>query len=291
MRKIIAYFSLAGGLLWTHGWARGQSAPLAFDLATVKPWDPQAVRVARAPVSGGPGTSDPGQISYHNDLRRLFMQAYGVRSDQIAGPEWMKTERFDITAKVPRGASTDQVNVMLQNLLVERFGVALHHEMRDAPAYAMTVAKGGLKLAETAYPNAPADEPASLSFARDKNDFPIIPKELAVQIRVSWAKAGSIRSAFRAFTLARLAKEVEGALPDFLASEEGVAGVPPRVLDQTGVTGQYDFTLEYGNDSPDSTGPSIFSALEKQLGLHLDKIKIPQDVIVIERINKTPQDN
>jgi len=219
------------------------------------------------------------------------MQAYGVRSDQVAGPEWIKTEGFDVAAKVPPGTTADQVNVMLQNLLAERFAVTLHHEMRNAPAYAMTVAKTGLKLKETEYPNASLDAPDSLSFTRDKNEFPILPKELAVQIRVSWTKNGSIRSTFRSYPVARFAQDVEGALPYSLASELGPPGLPPRVLDQTGLTGKYDFTFEYSDGSADSFGPSIFSALEKQLGLRLDKIELPQDVIVIDRINKVPAEN
>jgi len=221
VRRTIAIFGLTAGFLLA------QPARLEFEVATVKPLDPHAAGPPKAPMSGGPGTADPVRISYHNDLRRLFMQAYGVRSDQVAGPDWIKTEGFDITANVPPGTTVEQANVMLQNLLADRFGVVLHHEMRDAPAYAMTVMKTGLKLTETAYPNASPDTPDSLSFSRDKNDFPILPKDLSAQIRVSWAKPGSIRSTFRAFSTARLVQELEGALPYFTASEEGPGGVPP----------------------------------------------------------------
>lgn len=266
---------------------------LEFEVAILKTFDPQNPNPASGPhppMSGGPGTSDPERISFRLDLRKLLMQAYSVRADQIAGPDWIRGATFDIVAKVPAGATKDQANVMLQNLLLDRFGMKIHHEMRDAPAYAMTVAKGGSKLKETAYPNASPDAPASLAFALDKNDFPILPKEAAFQMRANWIKNDSMRSTFRAFTMDRLAQEVQGALPDFMATELG--GLPPRVVNRTGLTGAYDFTLEYADHSDaDANGPSIFSAVEKQLGLKLDKINLPQDVIVIDHAEKTPQEN
>jgi uncharacterized protein (TIGR03435 family) len=291
MQRATVLLGLTSVFLLAQAPARGQSSKLEFEVATVKPFDLRAPSVRKPPVSGGPETSDPERIAYHTDLRKLFMQAYGVRSNQVAGPEWIKADGFDIVAKVPAHSTVEQVNVMLQNLLRDRFGVTVHHEMRNAPAYAMVVAKGGLKLKDTAYPNASADAPDSLSFTRDKNDFPILPPELAAQIRVNWSKNGAIRSTFRAYPVARLVQEVEGSLPDFTASEMGPDGVPPRVLDRTGLTGKYDFTLEYSDGSADAFGPSIFSALEKQLGLRLDKIGVPQDVIVIDRINRTPLEN
>jgi uncharacterized protein (TIGR03435 family) len=277
-------------ILLTQVAARSQPLHLEFEVATVKPFDLRN-SPAKVAVSGGPGTSDPGRISYHNDMRRLLMQAFGVRPDQVSGPEWIKTEGFDVAAKVPPGTTAAQANVMLQNLLAERFGITLHHEMRNAPAYAMTVAKSGLKLKDTEYPNASLDAPDSLSFTRDKNEFPILPKDLNAQIRVSWTKNGSIRSTFRSYPVARFAQDVEGALPNFEASELGPSGVPPRVVDKTGLTGKYDFTFEYSDGSVESFGPSLPSALEKQLGLRLDKIELPQDVIVIDRINKVPLEN
>lgn len=267
-------------------------AKLEFEVAAVKPLDPDKPGGA-AFTKGGPGTADPGLIRYHNSLFWLFIQAYGVRPYQIAGPDWMRNLWFDISAKAPPGATVEQVNVMLQNLLLSRFGVAAHHEMRNFPAYNLSVAKSGSKLLPTAYPNAAAKAPSSVDFSLDKNDFPVLPKDLNAQARVTWIKNGSFRSTFRAFSTARLAEEVQAALPDFMSSEymKSAVSVPPRVFDRTGLTGQYDFTLEYEGRGDDASGPSIFTALEKQLGLKLDKIEWPEDVMVIDRINKTPEEN
>jgi uncharacterized protein (TIGR03435 family) len=274
------------------GMCRAQApAKLEFEVATVKPFNPDTYDPALGVLSGGPGTADPELLRASLSLRDLMMVAYKMHSDQIIGPSWMQDTKFEIRARVPHGATFEQVRVMLQNLIVERFHAALHHEMKDFTAYEMTVAKGGPKMTETAYPNA---TPAANTpkFTLDKNDFPVLPKDAAVQARVDWIKKDAIHSTFRAFTPARLAEEVGGALPDLLPFEMRLpVALPARVIDKTGLTGTYDFTLEYQSASTDATGPSIFSALEKQLGLHLEKIKLPLDVIVIDHIEKTPEEN
>jgi uncharacterized protein (TIGR03435 family) len=274
------------------GMCRAQSpAKITFEVATVKPFNPETYDPAQGVLSGGPGTADPELFRSSLSLRDVMMVAYKMHSDQIIGPGWMQDARFEIRARVPRGASLEQVRVMLQNLVVERFHATLHHEMKDFAAYEMTVAKGGPKLQQTKYPNAkPAvNDP---KFTLDKNDFPVLPEDAAVQARVNWIKKDAIHSTFRAFTTSRLAEEVGGALPDLLPVEMRLpVALPARVIDKTGLKGEYDFTLEYQSASTDATGPNIFNALEKQLGLHLEKIKLPLDVIVIDHIEKTPEEN
>jgi uncharacterized protein (TIGR03435 family) len=259
---------------------------LDFEVATVKPPDPQIL--GQVGARGGPGTSDPGRISYRMTLRRLLLLAHEITSEQLSGPDWLNDVSFDIVAKVPEGSTTAQVHVMLQHLLAERFSMTLHHELQDKPAYDLTVAKTGLKLTETAYPNAQPPAAGPVEFTLDKNDFPILPKDAAVQARVSWIKKDSIRSTFRAYSIAGLTQELAGVLAEAVPSEGMVS---PRVIDKTGLTGLYDFTLEYASASDYATGPSIFGAVEKQLGLKLDKSKAPLDVIVIDRIAKTPTAN
>lgn len=285
-------------LLLVCALAYSQSAPnLEFEVATVRPFGPQGLgaqgKGSPAGARGGPGTSDPERVTYRMSLWDLFLLAYGARADQLAAPDWTITSDFDIIAKVPPGSSKDQVNVMLQNLLVNRFGVKLHHEMRDASAYAMRVDKGGLKIKETEYPDASPNAPSNMPFSLGKDDFPVLPKDAAYQVRVDWVKNDTFRSTFRAFTMKRLAEQVEGALPTPLNYDHGVLmqGVPPRVFDQTGLTKMYDFTLEYQSGvSPDAVGPSVFSALGK-LGLRLDKIIVPHDVLVIDHIEKTARED
>src|SRR4029077_20302339 len=94
-------------------------------------------------------------------FQQLIMAGYGVQRDQIKGPGWATSEdfseaaRFDISAKVPRGATREQAATMLQNLLAERFHMSLHHETAQVPGYAVVIAKGGSKLKES---RGPVDE-------------------------------------------------------------------------------------------------------------------------------------
>jgi uncharacterized protein (TIGR03435 family) len=267
---------------------------LEFEVATIKPTDPDRRGAVRS--TGGPGSADPERLSYPDiTLRNLLLLAYELPPGQLAGPDWLYDTRFDIAAKVPLKSSMADVHIMLRNLLVERFKISLHHEMQDKAAYNLTVAKGGPKLKQTAYPNAKPIAGGSLNFTLDKNDFPILPKEAAVQARVDWVKNGSFRSTFRAFSIADFAEGLASILTEAVPL---IGMVKPRVFDKTGLTARYDFTLEYSNfvyDRPDNdveiTGPSIFTAIEKQLGLKLEKSKAPLDMLVIDHVEKVPVAN
>jgi len=129
---------------------QGAAASPTFEVASVKPAEPQPPGQMRIRMGGGPGTPDPGQLTYTNvSLRNILMNAYAVKGYQINGPKWLDSERFDIVAKVPKGATTEQFRQMLQNLLAERFKLALHHETKELPMYALVVGKGGAKLKES----------------------------------------------------------------------------------------------------------------------------------------------
>ena len=79
-----------------------------------------------------------------------MQRAYDVKSYQISGPDWMSSARFDISAKVPAGTTKAQSNVMLQNLLADRFKLVLHHSTKESPIYVLLVAKSGPKLKQSA---------------------------------------------------------------------------------------------------------------------------------------------
>src|SRR5580692_1264387 len=116
---------------------------LEFEVASVRmalPPGPQA-----RGMRGGPGSNDPTRftVSFTN-FQGLLIYAYGLRYDQIAGPPWQTAEYYDITAKVPEGATREQFQKMFQNLLLDRFKMTVHFEKRDFEAYDLTVAKGGL---------------------------------------------------------------------------------------------------------------------------------------------------
>jgi uncharacterized protein (TIGR03435 family) len=268
-----------------------------FDVASVKPVDPESG--GRFGSSGGPGTSDPERITYSVFLQSLLMTAYGVGSDQISGPDWLQRERYEIVAKVPPGATKEQANVMLQNLLAERFHVSLHRVMKEFPEYSLVVAKGGRKLKESADPNIPMPKgPSSLDDIRSiktgANGFPQLPPGMRM---AGVRRDGVSYLSFRAYSISDLVEQLR--LP--LGKITGGMWATGRISDKTGLTGKYDFTLEFaGSMAPGGAfvplaggqvGPDLFEALEKQLGLKLEKSKALLDVLVIDHADRVPTGN
>ena len=145
---------LAAGIAFLAGSAFAQTGDGAvFEVASVKPSPPvkPGERVYYGPARGGPGTPDPGQITWtYARFFDLLMTAFDVKNYQISGPAWLTDERYDVIARVPAGATTEQVRVMWQNLLAERFGLTLHRESREFRVDELVIAKGGAKLKESA---------------------------------------------------------------------------------------------------------------------------------------------
>jgi uncharacterized protein (TIGR03435 family) len=142
----------AGLIVLTSCAAFGQAAEESptFEVASVKPAPPPTGMGMRVMMRGGPGSADPGQITYSNvSLKGVLTTAYAVKGYQINGPKWLDSERFDIVAKIPKGATKEQFQMMLQNLLAERFKLTLHHETKELPMYALVAGKGGSKLKES----------------------------------------------------------------------------------------------------------------------------------------------
>jgi uncharacterized protein (TIGR03435 family) len=151
----MASITAAGGwlvLLAVIGWAQTDTVPLEFEVASIKPYVPQAgPAMSGGGKRGGPGTSDPGQVSWDGvSLKSLITTAYAVKVYQVSGPEWLDTQRFSIVAKVPAGTTQEQVRVMWQNLLAQRFRLAMHRETREIAVYEIEVGKNGPKLKESA---------------------------------------------------------------------------------------------------------------------------------------------
>jgi uncharacterized protein (TIGR03435 family) len=277
----------------TVGVSLGQ--PPTFDAVSVK-----AVNLASHPAfgnSGGPGTTDPGRIHFCCvGMFSLLMRAYGVEIDRIAGPSWMMENMgpnlYQVDATLPAGTTKAQFQVMMQNLLAERFHLQIHYETRSFPGYDLVVAKDGPKLKVTAsHPDGPLPPGPQLVTSLGRG-----------MVRVQ-AQEKSIADLL--LGMGRLIEQSLGADPTDFSSPK------PRVIDKTGLTGKYDFTLEFACEgcrslganlpvargestgSPAPTDPlNIFVALEKQLGLKLVKTHaIPLDVIVVDRVDKIPTGN
>jgi uncharacterized protein (TIGR03435 family) len=116
-----------------------------FEVASLKP--ARSDTRVRSSMRGGPGTPDAEQITFTNvTLMSVLMRAYDVKNYQVTGPAWLSSERYDIAAKVAPGTAKEQFNLMLQNLVAERFHLALHHETKEFQGYELVVSRSGSKL-------------------------------------------------------------------------------------------------------------------------------------------------
>jgi uncharacterized protein (TIGR03435 family) len=242
------------------------------------------------------------------------MDAYGVQFHQVKGPDWTTGQAneggalFDISAKVPPGATKEQVAIMLQNLLKDRFQLALHHETVQSSGYALVVAKGGSKLKESAGLVGESEQapnvPGPMNLQTEKDGFPQI---FPGRNMGGTFKDGTVRMRFRDYPLADFVQQFSFALAS-------------HMIDRTGLGGKYDFTLEFTPAengalvgilatlplAPGQTaalnrnGPNpgqldsvstLSSAMEKQLGLKLEAAKVAVDSLVIDHVEKTPTEN
>lgn len=277
--------------------AAAQSPAPAFEVVSIKPNHADDGRVM---VRIAPG----GRFEAQNvTVRFLLQDAYGVKDSQIVGaPGWIDSEHFNIDAKADDSSAGDaskdgqgkadrdkqqaQFRLMMQAMLADRFKLVLHHDTKELSEYALVVAKNGPKLKET---TAAAMDPVSAGPPpRPGPDAPM-PK-------------GSIRMMGRGdLTVAGVGL---GQFADVLSRQIGQI-----VVDKTGLKGEYDFTLKWTPDEgqgqmfrgaggppsdgappPDAAGPSIFTALQEQLGLKLESQKGPVDVLVIDHLER-PSEN
>jgi uncharacterized protein (TIGR03435 family) len=252
------------------------------------------------PSTGPSGwsTSDPERFTYKNMwIRVLLVYAYGVRPDEISGPGWIDSARYDIAAKVPAGASRKQVQLMLQNLLAERLKLTLHRGTKVVPLYELIVAKNGPKLTvskgNTPPPGSgPPQLPPNTKIGVDTNGFPILPEGVGNASRIM---NGHVFMTARGQPLSVVTNALEQGL--------GVdaTGLPSlRVIDKTGLTGKYDFHFDFAQrqmegavpiDGQSDRGPSVFSAVQDQLGLKLELTKGPVEMLIVDHIEKVPTEN
>jgi uncharacterized protein (TIGR03435 family) len=233
---------------------------LAFEVASLKSSAPGGRGGGIRPAPGG-----ERYVATNAPVRLMIAVAYGVKADQIAGgPDWVANEGFDMDGRAGRPANIDELHVMLQNLLTERFKLQFHRETRELPIYALTVDKTGPKLKE--HPFANAGEPWVETTLQQ-----------AVQMKLN---ARSVTMNYFAFRLSQL--------------------LDRTVVDYTGLKGDFDFELNYTRDLPpgipegatingqtiDTSGPPIFAAMPKQLGLRLEPRKGPVSVFVIDSVER-----
>jgi uncharacterized protein (TIGR03435 family) len=266
--------------------ARAQTpdAKLQVEVASIKAAAPANGGRMRISVHGGPGTKDPGLYTCENyPLRGLIMDAFGLKDFQLSGPDWMQSERFMVSAKIPEGASKEQFKLMMQNLLVERFKLAYHREKKEMQAYELVVAKGGPKMKESESPLDPDERPARMTERKtDAEGFPVLPPGRAPMMMMLMGGHAT-------------ARHTAETMEEFAVSLSYDVHKP--VTDATGLKGKYDFTLHWISEgvgppsSGDDTGPTLFRALPEQLGLRLEGKKGMVEVLVVDHVEKTPTEN
>jgi uncharacterized protein (TIGR03435 family) len=289
-----------------------------FDVASIKPAEQAMNGMVRIGMSGGPGTPDPGRITYSGvPLFMVLSNAFNVKQYQISGPGEVLSQRFDITAKVPAGATKEDVQVMMQNLLAERFKMTFHREKKEMASYVLTVSPKGSKLKPAdpepkVDPDAPPPPPPGPGrmngpLKMGKDGFPELPKGGRGGGPMMIMMNGKAKMECASCPIARLADTLSNQL-----------GKP--IVDMTGLTGNFTFTLFFepdmagmamkaglapppppppgagpGGASPPEasldTAPPLLSAIQDQLGLKLEPKKAPVELIVIDHMEKTPTDN
>lgn len=222
----------------------------------------EVASVKRAESTTGPGDiprnmdPSPGHFAMRNvPLRFALEWAYDLKDFEISCPEWMKAdERYDIIAKAPGPATDDEMRPMLQALLNERFQMKSHRDTKEMSVYVLSRGKGEPKVTPAA-----ADETPKLG--------------------------GSPNGAhFQAFPISRLT---------FLLTRR----LDRPVLDQTGLKGLFDYTIDLsGLPAPagmphDESAPSIFTTVQRDMGLKLEGRKEPVSVLVIDSASKVPTSN
>jgi uncharacterized protein (TIGR03435 family) len=303
--------------------AQGQSAGAQpeFEVASVKlavPPAPGGTVILSFGAKGGPGTSDPERVSYRRmSLSELAIDAYAIKRFQLSGPSWLDSERFDIVAKAPPGATKEQVRLMLQNLLAERFKLTTHWEKKELPKYSLVVAKNGSKLKESAEDPVPKDGAAApdpppppagpQKLTMGKDGFPILPPGAS-------AGPGPMIVMMNGRARMQVSKE---SMHDFAVTLSNQ--LSRQVVDETALRGKYDFILYWAPESggpmappppppgvapggPTGAGPmpgsadgetfpDLFVAIQQQLGLRLEAKRGPVDILVIDHAEKAPAEN
>lgn len=299
--------ALFGLLSATRAGAQGTQAEAVrapeFEVASIKPnhSDGNMIRMGGPDVSRFVATSVTAKM--------LITFAYNLRDFQVSGgPSWIGTDRFDVDAKVedsvveqlqklPRAERYDQLRLMMQSLLAERFQLTVTHENKELPVFALVVAKGGPKLTEVQLP------PPNPNGVNGPNNAPPPPAPPAAR---GGAGGGPPTPPPGGMFMSFGGKEAT-----LNSNGTGMANLATMlsnqlnrvVLDETGLKGVYSFTLKWtpenvvmnGVPAPDTepldtSGPTIMTAIQEQLGLKLESKKAPVDSINITRIEK-PSEN
>jgi len=304
--------------------AQSAPAPLAFDVASVRPSKPGSAQHSNVPLDSGNVygsiTSEDARsaagghlIASHEPLWRYISFAYKLSGTQelslrfnifsgapkSGAPFWVTgsfdapPEFFDIQARAPADTSIDQMRVMMQALLADRFHLVVHNQTDDAPVFALVLAKSGA-TGPNLQPHPPSD--TCVAAAPDQTSAPVPPPAAAVVgelppicgvIAHVPSSAPGQHYGGRAIALSLLATSVP--------TMTGLAAMPRPVVDQTGLAGLYDFTLSWlhdpsGDEAIADNTANFRSALKSKLGLELKASRAPISFLIVDHVER-PSEN
>jgi uncharacterized protein (TIGR03435 family) len=281
-------------------WETAAGGKMAFDVASVKVNKLTDTR-SYSNITMDPGSEDPpsgGLFSATKFLLNVYVAfAYKISPNQTESlldqmPKWATAEKFDIQARASGNPTKDQMRLMMQSLLAERFHLVVHRETRQLPVLALTLVKPGKTGSHlrphsddpACFPsssNSTQDNAASTPSAKASDEFPeVCDKFIGEFVSGRWRVSARNMSVER------------------IASIFSVVGAFDRpVLDQTKLYGKFDFSMEFTPEfkgppdfQPDSAGPTFLEALRDQLGLKLEPRTGPVDVLVIDHVEQ-PSEN
>jgi uncharacterized protein (TIGR03435 family) len=256
---------IVAGILNTHQVrAQVQAAPPQFEVASIRP--------NKSADMGGTWRIAPGgRFTGENiSLKFLLTTAYHLKESQISGtPGWIDSEKYDIVAKGEGNPTQDQMVAMLQGLLADRFQLRYHRAAKELPVYALVAAKGGIKLRESKEGSCVVPGPGDAAVAPGQR----VPNFCGTYF---W---GRNRVDGTRITMSQLIVALDSQLDRPL-------------IDKTGLSGVWDVHLVWNSDDSanDDTGPSIYTALQEQLGLKLEATKGAVQILVIDHIER-PSEN
>jgi bla regulator protein blaR1 len=281
-------------------------APLGAELGNPNAASSQAAEARAFDVvsikenkSGDAGQSmrrQPGRVVATNfAVRPIIINAFGLQPQQLAGgPDWLDSARYDINAQfsgdipITEPGTVGPLQLMMQRVLAERFNLVVHRETRELPIYALVLARSDSRLGpqiKTAATDCEAVMNEMLKSARGTGAPPAAPQlpDGRPACGMRYSPDGRLRAG--GTSMAALARNMSG-------------GVGRIVVDRTGLKGGFDFELEFAPDAvpppggapPDSNKPSLFTAVEEQLGLKLQPNRGPVEVLVIDRVER-PTEN
>jgi uncharacterized protein (TIGR03435 family) len=296
--SVIALGLLAAGLdCAAQAPVAAVAAPkMQFEVASVRPNKTSEKSFSNFPLGPQSQYNDTGGqfVAVNKQLLEYVVFAYLKTITQVIDmraqmPEWTHGIRYDIRAQAAvRNPTKDEMRAMMQSLLEDRFAMKVHHEMRQVPVYALVLAKPG-KLGPKLEVH-PADDPDCVKKALPQSLAGGYPATCGTGVQIAPSAAGLTAVAAHGITMQMIAVGLGGASTD----------VERPVIDRTGLSGTFDYTLEWAPGNPSAAadpegaeemaGPSFLQALRDQLGLKLVPQMGPMDFVVLDHIER-PSEN